>query len=58
MNVDEFFLIQFFFFFFFNSQPSQCWPFQINENTMKDKWNVYQLANMFNQEKAMLKQLE
>ena len=54
MNVDEFFLVQ----FILNSLPSQYGPFQINYNTMKDKWNLNQLANMLNQEEARLKQLE
>ena len=49
MNVDEFFLVQ----FILNSLPPQ-----INYNTMKDKWNLNQLTNMLNQEKAKLKQLE
>ena len=38
MNVDEFFLVQ----FILNSLPPQFGPFQINYNTMKDKWNVNQ----------------
>uniref|UniRef100_A0A2N9HCS5 Integrase catalytic domain-containing protein n=1 Tax=Fagus sylvatica TaxID=28930 RepID=A0A2N9HCS5_FAGSY len=54
MNVDEFFLVQ----FILNSLPPQYGPFQINYNTMKDKWNLNQLANMLNQEEARLKQLE
>jgi hypothetical protein len=44
MNMDEFFLMQ----FILNSLPSQYVPFQINYNTMKDKWNLNQLANMLN----------
>ena len=54
MNVDELFLVQ----FILNSLPPQYGPFQINYNTMKDKWNVNQLAIMLNQEDARLKQLE
>jgi hypothetical protein len=54
MNVEEFFLVQ----FILNSLPSQYGPFQINYNTIKDKWNLNQLANMLNQEEARLKQLE
>ena len=54
MNMDEFFLMQ----FILNSSPPQYGPFQINYNTMKDKWNLNQLANMLNQEEARLKQLE
>ena len=45
MKVDEFFLMQ----FILNSLPSQYGLFQINYNTMKDKWNLNQLANMLNQ---------
>nr|XP_023875586.1 uncharacterized protein LOC111988062 [Quercus suber] len=54
INVDDFFLIQ----FILNSLPPLFEPFQINYNTMKDKWNVNQLAIMLNQEEAGLKQLE
>ena len=54
INLDEFFLVQ----FILNSLPPQYGPFQINYNTMKDKWNVNQLAIMLNQEEARLKQLE
>jgi hypothetical protein len=54
MNVDEFFLVQ----FILNSLPPQYGSFQINYNTMKDKWNLNQLANMLNQEEARIKQLE
>ena len=42
MNVDEFSLMQ----FILNSLPPQYGPFQINYNTMKEKWNLNQLANM------------
>jgi hypothetical protein len=52
MNVDEFFLVQ----FILNSLPSQYGPFQIHYNTIKDKWNVNELANMLVQEEARLKQ--
>jgi hypothetical protein len=51
MNVDEFFLVQ----FILNSLPPQYEPFQINYNTMKDKWNLNQLANMLSQEEVRLK---
>ena len=50
INLDEFFLVQ----FILNSLPPQYGPFQINYNTMKDKWNVNQLAIMLNQEVARL----
>jgi hypothetical protein len=42
MNVDEFFLVQ----FILNSLPRQYGPFQIHYNTIKDKWNVNELASM------------
>ncbi|XP_062010147.1 uncharacterized protein LOC133726584 [Rosa rugosa] len=46
MNVDEFFLVQ----FILNSLPPQYGAFQINYNTIKDKWNVNELSNMLVQE--------
>jgi len=52
MNVNEFFLVQ----FIFNSLPPQYGPFEIHYNTIKDKWNVNELANMLVQEDARLKQ--
>ena len=42
MVVDEGFLVQ----FILNSLPSEYGPFQMNYNTMKDKWNVHELHNM------------
>ena len=43
MNVDEYFLVQ----FILNSLPSEQYgPFQMNYNTIKDKWNVNELNNM------------
>ncbi|RVW36528.1 hypothetical protein CK203_072903 [Vitis vinifera] len=52
MNVDESFLIQ----FILNSFPLQYGPFQIHYNTIKDKWNVNELASMPVQEETRLKQ--
>ncbi|KAF7144851.1 hypothetical protein RHSIM_Rhsim04G0079900 [Rhododendron simsii] len=54
MSVDEFFLVQ----FVLNSLSlsPQYEPFQINYNTMKDKWNLNELASMLVQEEARLKQ--
>ena len=52
MNVDEYFLVQ----FILNSLPLQYGPFQIHYNTIKDKWNVNELANMLVQEETRLKQ--
>ncbi|KAL5580933.1 hypothetical protein UlMin_013375 [Ulmus minor] len=51
MNVDENFLIQ----FIINSLPSEYSPFQMNYNTMKDKWNVNELHSMLVQEETRLK---
>jgi hypothetical protein len=51
MNVDEFFLVQ----FILNSLPPQYGSFQIHYNTIKDKWNVNELASMLVQEEARLK---
>ncbi|GAV72124.1 UBN2 domain-containing protein [Cephalotus follicularis] len=51
MKVDESFLVQ----FIINSLPSEYGPFQINYNTIKDKWNVTELQSMLIQEEARLK---
>ncbi|XP_044475754.1 uncharacterized protein LOC123203468 [Mangifera indica] len=52
MNVDEYFLVQ----FILNSlSPKQYGPFQMNYNTIKDKWNVNELTNMLIQEETRLK---
>jgi len=53
MVVDEGFLVQ----FILNSLPSEYGPFQINYNTMKDKWNVHELHSMLVQEETQLKNL-
>ena len=52
MNVDESLLVQ----FILNSFPLQYGPFQIHYNTIKDKWNVNELASMLVQEETRLKQ--
>ena len=39
-----------------NSSPPQYEPFQIHYNTMKDKWNVNELASVLKQEGTRLKQ--
>ncbi|XP_024163957.2 uncharacterized protein LOC112170921 [Rosa chinensis] len=54
MNVDEFFLVQ----FILNSLHPQYEAFQINYNTIKDKWNVNELSCMLVQEEGRLKQQE
>ncbi|KAG6474285.1 hypothetical protein ZIOFF_068211 [Zingiber officinale] len=46
MNVNENFLVQ----FIINSLPTEYGPFQMNYNTMKDKWNVNELHSMLVQE--------
>jgi hypothetical protein len=51
MEVDENFLTQ----FILNSLPSEYGPFQMNYNTMKDKWNVHELHIMLVQEETRLK---
>ena len=51
MEVDESFLVQ----FILNSLPSEYGSFQMNYNTMKDKWNVHELHSMLVQEETRLK---
>jgi len=51
MAVDENFLVQ----FILNSLPSQYSLFQMNYNTMKDKWNMHELHSMLVQEETRLK---
>jgi len=51
MVVDENFLLQ----FILNSLSSEYGPFQMNYNTMKDKWNVHELHSMLVQEEIRLK---
>jgi len=46
--VDEGFLVQ----FILNSLLSEYGPFQMNYNTMKDKWNVHELHSMIVQEET------
>ena len=53
MTLDEGFLVQ----FILNSLPSEYGPFQMNYNTMKDKWNMHELHNMVVQEETRLKNL-
>jgi len=42
MTIDENFLVQ----FILNLLLSKYGPFQMNYNTMKDKWDVHELHNM------------
>ncbi|XP_058004015.1 uncharacterized protein LOC131180675 [Hevea brasiliensis] len=51
MAVDDSFLVQ----FILNSLPLEYGPFQINYNTIKDKWNVNELASKLVQEETRLK---
>ncbi|XP_057975170.1 uncharacterized protein LOC131162571 [Malania oleifera] len=48
MDVNENFLVQ----FILNSLPIEYGPFQMNYNTMKDKWNVHELHNIIVQEET------
>ena len=54
MVVDDSFLIQ----FILNSLPSEYRSFQINYNTIKDKWDVNELIGKLIQEENKLKNLE
>ncbi|XP_060182128.1 uncharacterized protein LOC132611768 [Lycium barbarum] len=51
MKVDDSFLVQ----FILNSLPHEYGPFQINYNTIKDKWDVSELSSMLTQEESRLK---
>jgi len=51
MTVNENFLVH----FILNSLSSEYGPFQMNYNTIKDKWNVHELHNMLVQEETKLK---
>ena len=52
MKVEKSFIVQ----FILNSLPPQYGPFQLHYNSIKDKWNVNELASMVVQEEARLKQ--
>ncbi|XP_049364612.1 uncharacterized protein LOC125829439 [Solanum verrucosum] len=51
MKVDDTFLVQ----FILNSLPLEYGPFQINYNTIKDKWDVSEFSSMLIQEESRLK---
>ena len=51
MEVKQKFLVQ----FIINSLPSEYGPFQMNYNTMKDKWSVHELHVILVQEEVRLK---
>nr|KYP42142.1 hypothetical protein KK1_036456 [Cajanus cajan] len=46
MEVSESFLVQ----FILNTLPVEFGQFQVNYNTLKDKWNFQELRNMLNKE--------
>ncbi|XP_057981253.1 uncharacterized protein LOC131166693 [Malania oleifera] len=50
MDVNENFIVL----IILNSLPTKYGPFQMNYNTMKDKWNVHELHSMLVQEKTRL----
>ncbi|KAG8365801.1 hypothetical protein BUALT_Bualt17G0009600 [Buddleja alternifolia] len=51
MTVDDSFLVQ----FILNSLPPEYGPFQINYNTIKDKWDVNELSSKLTKEETRLK---
>ena len=51
MEVDESLIVQ----FILNSLPTEYGSFQMNYNTMKDKWNVHELHSILVQEETKLK---
>ncbi|KAL1222076.1 Retrovirus-related Pol polyprotein from transposon TNT 1-94 [Cardamine amara subsp. amara] len=54
MKVHESFLVQ----FIINSLPPEYSQFQVNYNTIKDKWNFLELKAMLVQEEARLKKMK
>ncbi|KAL1220227.1 Retrovirus-related Pol polyprotein from transposon TNT 1-94 [Cardamine amara subsp. amara] len=54
MEVHESFLVQ----FIINSLPPEYSQFQVNYNTIKDKWNFLELKAMLVQEEARLKKMK
>lgn len=53
MEVNETFLVQ----FIINSLPDEFGQFQVNYNTIKDKWNYQELKPMLIQEEGRLKKM-
>ncbi|WVZ16815.1 hypothetical protein V8G54_009797 [Vigna mungo] len=53
MEVNEFFLVQ----FIMNSLPPEFGQFQVNYNTIKDKWNFQEIKAMLVQEEGRLKKM-
>ncbi|XP_074296995.1 uncharacterized protein LOC141627663 [Silene latifolia] len=54
MDVSDTFLVQ----FIINSLPYECGQFQVNYNTIKDKWNYQELKAMLIQEEGILKKMK
>ena len=54
MTVEDSFIVQ----FILNSLPHEYGPFQINYNTIKNKWDINELASKLAQEKMRLKKHE
>ncbi|WVZ07573.1 hypothetical protein V8G54_020919 [Vigna mungo] len=54
MEVNESFLVQ----FIMNSLPPEFGQFQVNYNTIKDKWNFQEIKVMLVQEEGRLKKME
>ncbi|WVZ16898.1 hypothetical protein V8G54_009880 [Vigna mungo] len=53
MEVNESFLVQ----FIMNSLPPEFGQFQVNYNTIKDKWNFQEIKAMLVQEEGRLKKI-
>ena len=51
MKVDDTLLVQ----FILNSLPLEYGQFQINYNTVKDKWDISELSSMISQKESRLK---
>ena len=54
MDVNSTFLVQ----FIINSLPVEFGQFQVNYNTIKDKWNVQELKAMLIQEEGRLRKIK
>lgn len=50
MNLDDSFVVQ----FVLNSLPTQYGPFQINNNTIKDKWDINEMQSKLVEEECRL----
>jgi hypothetical protein len=53
MDVGETFIVQ----FIMNSLPAEFGQFQVNYNTIKDKWNLQEIKAMLIQEEGRLKKI-